>query len=474
MKGLFYFNHDNNARNDKKIQRIMLKYGVEGYGLYFLLLEEMHKSDGYFSLDDIDLFAWSIHGDQEQLRKIIDTMIEIGLFHRTDDDKIYSVRMKNDIDEYQQKSEKGKAMAEARHNKNTETSNTSSNNAVMHESETSNTDNNNAVVLETVSSNNAVMHKATASNNAVMHESEISITKRKEKKREEKKITTTEKKSNDVVATPPTQSVTTCNESVTDCHQSEQLTDAQLAGAMALLDSIGIDIDSPPHEEAAANDNDSILIDDNAVFNPDDNVGDYNTLRQQEADIDDKARIRDTLINTYHVSESVADVELAMHEVQYIQSKIDLLSKQKGINNPGAWLLKAIENDYQAAAVPEEKPLPQQTKTFSDNQYERFCQHFQQVYKHEFDQRVLYESAANILGSESKVDYLLTVINDYRGDQRIVDIFKVNHLACFADLLRSETAMGAMIGFGMAQSSKDMAECVNNNLPWMQQDKQGA
>ena len=36
-----YFSHDQNARNDPKITKIRAKYGLEGYGCYFVLLEMM-------------------------------------------------------------------------------------------------------------------------------------------------------------------------------------------------------------------------------------------------------------------------------------------------------------------------------------------------------------------------------------------------------------------------------------------------
>lgn len=31
-----YFPHDSNARNDAKILKVRMKYGAEGYGVYFM------------------------------------------------------------------------------------------------------------------------------------------------------------------------------------------------------------------------------------------------------------------------------------------------------------------------------------------------------------------------------------------------------------------------------------------------------
>ncbi|MBQ3922540.1 MAG: hypothetical protein II707_04515, partial [Spirochaetales bacterium] len=295
----------------------------------------------------------------------------------------------------------------------------------------------------------------------------------KEKNRKNKKTTTTEKNSDVVVDISSPQS-----ESVTDCNGLQNMSDEQIAGAIALLDSLDIDVASPPLE-VSAEDVNSILIDDDAAFNPDDDVIDFDTQQQQEADkaaaalIDDKSKMRDTLTKTYAITESLADIMLSKHDVPYIQGKIDLLSKQKNIDNPGAWLIKACREDYQVAAVTQEKPPTQSTRNYSDDLYDQFCQHFKRVFNQDFTHKALYENAVNLLGSESKVDYLLTVIDDYKGNPRIKEILTANHCHGFSEVMKSESAMGELIGFGMAQSSKDMAEKIKE-LPWMQQDKQGA
>jgi hypothetical protein len=39
MKDAYYFSHDTNARNDPKIAAMRQSYGVEGYGLYWIVVE---------------------------------------------------------------------------------------------------------------------------------------------------------------------------------------------------------------------------------------------------------------------------------------------------------------------------------------------------------------------------------------------------------------------------------------------------
>ena len=47
LKDAYYFKHDSNARNDPKIQALIEKYGVEGYGRFFIIIEMMRESSHY-------------------------------------------------------------------------------------------------------------------------------------------------------------------------------------------------------------------------------------------------------------------------------------------------------------------------------------------------------------------------------------------------------------------------------------------
>ena len=44
-KETYYFSHDYNARNDQRILQLRFKFGWEGYGIYWALLETMAEDE---------------------------------------------------------------------------------------------------------------------------------------------------------------------------------------------------------------------------------------------------------------------------------------------------------------------------------------------------------------------------------------------------------------------------------------------
>ena len=47
VKDAYYFPHDSNARNDPKIQALMSKYGYQGYGWYWAIIEILREQPEY-------------------------------------------------------------------------------------------------------------------------------------------------------------------------------------------------------------------------------------------------------------------------------------------------------------------------------------------------------------------------------------------------------------------------------------------
>ena len=45
MKDAYYFSHDSNARNDQRLIKIRMKYGMEGYGIYFGIIEILREQE---------------------------------------------------------------------------------------------------------------------------------------------------------------------------------------------------------------------------------------------------------------------------------------------------------------------------------------------------------------------------------------------------------------------------------------------
>ena len=46
-KDVYYFSHDSNARKKKKMVALISKYGPEGYGVFFMLVEIMSEQHAY-------------------------------------------------------------------------------------------------------------------------------------------------------------------------------------------------------------------------------------------------------------------------------------------------------------------------------------------------------------------------------------------------------------------------------------------
>lgn len=83
-KDAYYFSHDSNARNDEKIIAVRMKYGVEGYGAYFMILERLMESTNYIHVKDYNTIAFDLRVSNTLIKSIIE---EFGLFEFTEDGK---------------------------------------------------------------------------------------------------------------------------------------------------------------------------------------------------------------------------------------------------------------------------------------------------------------------------------------------------------------------------------------------------
>ncbi|MBF9018890.1 MULTISPECIES: DUF4373 domain-containing protein [unclassified Oceanispirochaeta] len=78
-KDAFYFPHFYNARQDRKIKRVRKELGVEGYGIFFMILEVLREQTDYrFPLEDIDLLADDFGTSVQKVQAVISNY---GLFH---------------------------------------------------------------------------------------------------------------------------------------------------------------------------------------------------------------------------------------------------------------------------------------------------------------------------------------------------------------------------------------------------------
>lgn len=83
IKESFYTSHDFNARNDEKILVLRAKYGMEGYGLYWALIEMMGEAKGNkLSFDKINGVAMALSYDCNNLVEFVKSLSKkpINLF----------------------------------------------------------------------------------------------------------------------------------------------------------------------------------------------------------------------------------------------------------------------------------------------------------------------------------------------------------------------------------------------------------
>lgn len=86
MKDSHYFPHYYNSRNDDKILQLRLKFGAEGYGLYWMLLESMaENSEGGLSGGLIGGLSLGFNTPVKKLTELVNFCIKIGLFVKVKD-----------------------------------------------------------------------------------------------------------------------------------------------------------------------------------------------------------------------------------------------------------------------------------------------------------------------------------------------------------------------------------------------------
>ena len=143
-----YFSHDSNAKKDPKILKVRMKYGAAGYGIYFMILEDLRDEEGYSMAADFDVIAFGLREDAETIKDIV---TNFDLFKFTDDGKrFYSeslnkrMAIKDEISK--KKSDAGKKGASNRwNNKNSSEDGTDNGTAITEDMALPFTQNSNAI-----------------------------------------------------------------------------------------------------------------------------------------------------------------------------------------------------------------------------------------------------------------------------------------------------------------------------------------
>lgn len=87
-KNAYYFSHDCNARLDEKMLAVRMKHGVEGYGVYFMLVERLAEAADHTSTKEYDAIAFDFRCKAELVQSVVE---DFDLFRFTEDgEKFYS------------------------------------------------------------------------------------------------------------------------------------------------------------------------------------------------------------------------------------------------------------------------------------------------------------------------------------------------------------------------------------------------
>ena len=113
-KNTYYFSHDYNSRNDTKILFLRMQLGMEGYGIYWYLIESLAESGGTLPLQLIPVLAMQMHTTEAKVNAVVNAF---SLFDIVEE-QFFSIRLNEHLDKVNQlrlsASARGKLSAEKR------------------------------------------------------------------------------------------------------------------------------------------------------------------------------------------------------------------------------------------------------------------------------------------------------------------------------------------------------------------------
>lgn len=96
MKDSYYFKHDMNARNDPKIKSLINKYGLEGYGRFWVIIEMLRESSNYKLEDEEyiwEALAEQMHCSSDAVRSFVDDCVNKFKLFTQEDGFFYSMSL---------------------------------------------------------------------------------------------------------------------------------------------------------------------------------------------------------------------------------------------------------------------------------------------------------------------------------------------------------------------------------------------
>lgn len=101
-KNSFYFSHDTGARNDPKLQKVLMKLGHEGKSVFWDLVEMLYEEGGYLKISEFDNYAFALRTDETCIATLVNSF---GLFEN-DGEKFWSNSVLRRINQQEEKSKK--------------------------------------------------------------------------------------------------------------------------------------------------------------------------------------------------------------------------------------------------------------------------------------------------------------------------------------------------------------------------------
>jgi hypothetical protein len=71
MKNTYFFSHDFGARNDPKLQNVLMECGCEGLGVFWCIVEQMYEQGGNLPLVSCKSIAFALHVDCNVVEHIV-------------------------------------------------------------------------------------------------------------------------------------------------------------------------------------------------------------------------------------------------------------------------------------------------------------------------------------------------------------------------------------------------------------------
>ena len=122
-KDAYYFSHDANARNDIKILSMRCDYGLEGYGMYWIIVETLREEKDYkikFNDSNCRALAMQMHSKPEKVHEFISDCIDAYELFVSDGECFWSESLMRRMEKLEETRQKRKEAAAKRWGKTEE------------------------------------------------------------------------------------------------------------------------------------------------------------------------------------------------------------------------------------------------------------------------------------------------------------------------------------------------------------------